>query len=352
MNRKSYKKLILNGQELEGEELLRYCKSHPEVYMQQIGGFLAGWMSGSAYMEVHTSGSTGKPKLITVEKDQMLASAAATAAFFNFQKNQVALLALPASYIGGKMMIVRALFSSLNLICVKPGNQPLSHLSAGQPVDFVPLTPMQMAGVRDTKNIKTILLGGGPVSTELEVHCRSLNAAVYHGYGMTETLSHVALRRINGAESGSLYTALKGVAFEKNENGCLIIHVPFLNQPVLTNDMVELKSSTSFIWLGRKDNVINSGGIKLFPEQIEAKLSRIIDEPFFVTGVPDVVLGEKLVLLIEGECYSDDQIKTIKEKISDSLTKYEKPKEILFLPHFLRTSSGKIRRKDSLNLVR
>jgi O-succinylbenzoic acid--CoA ligase len=205
--------LTINGERLVGNEIVDFCSKHKEKNVQALGEFMSEWLRDSPRIQVKTSGSTGIPKLIGVEKNQMLASAAATAQFFGFEAGQTALLCLPMSYIAGKMMVVRALLSKLNLICIEPCNAPLSLLEKETAIDFVPLTPMQLKGTVDTHGIRKILLGGGAVSPDMEVFFQKLNAAIYLGYGMTETLSHVALRRLNGVEKTDIYHALPEVFF-------------------------------------------------------------------------------------------------------------------------------------------
>lgn len=344
---RKFKKLTINSQTLEGLDLIEFCLSQKEEHLKSIGHFLEQWMIEDYFISVQTSGSTGQPKSMKVEKKHMLMSAANTANYFLFQKHQTALLSLPVSYIAGKMMVIRALYSGLNLICIPPSSQPLKSIDKELKIDFAPFTPMQMHKVEDTNNIKTILLGGAAVDNELEEKCQMLNAAIYHGYGMTETLSHIALRRVNGKQASKAYQALNGIHFSVDEKNCLMIHASFLNQIIVTNDVVELLDSKTFIWKGRADFVINSGGIKLFPEEIERKINALIKSNFFIGSIPDPILGEKLCLFIEGEALDNESIKNIKEKMTDVLEKYEMPKNIYFIPSFSYTTSGKIKRKES-----
>ena len=349
---KKFKKLTINHQTLEGTDLIKFCLSQKEEYLQSIGHFLEQWMNDDQMITVQTSGSTGQPKSMKVEKKHMLMSAANTANYFNFQKHQTALLSLPVSYIAGKMMVVRALYSGLHLICIPPSSEPLKSIDKGFVIDFAPFTPMQMHEVETSYNIKTILLGGAAVDNDLEKKCQKLNAAIYHGYGMTETLSHIALRRVNGNQASKAYQALNGIHFSMDERSCLIIHASFLNQVIVTNDVVELLDEKNFIWKGRVDFVINSGGIKLFPEEIEKKMSALIQSNFFIGSLPDTKLGEKLCLFIEAEPLDNDSINKMKEEMVNILEKYEMPKNIYFLPSFSYTSSGKIKRKESQEMIK
>lgn len=349
MNHKQYNSLTINGITLKGNDIIDYCHQSSENNINKIGVFIREWLTDSSTIQVQTSGSTGNPKIIEVEKKQLLASAKMTAKYFDFKPNQTALLALPMDYIAGKMMLVRALYSELNLICIEPTLQPFEQLANDCEIDFAPLTPMQLNNVNDTKLVKTILLGGGSISLELEEKIQSLNAAVYHSYGMTETLSHIAIRSINGNTKSSVFSALEGVVFNVDQRNCLVIDVPFLEKKLITNDVVELIDNKHFIWKGRIDFVINSGGIKLFPEAIEMKISSIIQQPFFIAAMPDAILGEKVGLFVEAK--QQDTTKWI-EQFKEVLSKYEMPKSIYFCTNFERTISGKIKRQATINKIK
>lgn len=352
MNYREYRSITINSIFLDGEEIISYCAGSDIENVRNIGIFLQIWLNDSPYIEVQTSGSTGKPKTIQIAKNEMLASAAMTASYFEFQLGQTALLCLPVSYIAGKMMVVRAMLSRLNLICIDPSAHPIEALSENLTTDFAPLIPMQVQQLTDSKSIKKILLGGAPIDTELERRLVTLKAEVYHGYGMTETLSHIAVRRVNGPNRSHTYQGLPGVRFTQDEEGCLIIDVPFLDDPVYTRDIVSLTGHNTFIWKGRADNVVNSGGVKLHPETIEEKLTSLIDHPYFVAGIADKKLGEKLCLFIESSPYSKEKLLHLQYVISKTIDKYSRPRDIIFIPAFLMTESGKIRRKDTLNLIK
>lgn len=351
MNFHHYDTISINGSLLKGSEIIQFCIDTGQPNMLLLADFIREWLSDDEKMLLQTSGSTGKPKTITVSKNQMLKSAATTAGYFNFKPGQTALLCLPVNYIAGKMMVVRALFSKLNLVCIEPGNSPISFVPDDLTIDFAPLIPMQLLHVKDSKSIRKILLGGGPVDNRLAEGVQTLQAEIYHGYGMTETLSHVAVRRINGKNKSSNYYALAGITFEVDERGCLIIHVPFLEEPVYTNDIVDLLDDRRFVWKGRADFVINSGGIKLFPEELEKKLSAVISERFFLSGLPDQKLGEKLCLFIEGKQYDPPRYMKLKHDIHQILEKYKRPRDIFFIDEFQTTPSGKIKRADSISLL-
>lgn len=348
----AYNILTINGNKYSGDAILRYCSNSLNENTRQIGIFLKEWMNADPFIEVRTSGSTGHPKIISVEKNQMLQSAAMTAEYFDFRKGQTALHCLPMNYIAGKMMVVRALFSQLNLFCIQPDNFPIDAVAANQIIHFAPLVPMQLNGIKNTKGIRRILLGGSPIPPSLEENFQQLKAAIYHGYGMTETLSHVAIRRVNGENRSEVYRALEGISFHLDERSCLIINAPFLNNPVCTNDIVDLVSKHEFIWKGRADLVVNSGGIKLFPEEIEKKLAPFISERFFLAGLPDKYLGEKLCLFIEGAAYDQERVKSLLLKISGYGNRFEKPRDVFFIKQFITTESGKIKREATVQKLK
>lgn len=304
-------------------------------------------------MEVNTSGSTGRPKIIKLSKVSMMNSALATGNYFGLLEKTTALCCLPLNFIAGKMMIIRALCLGWHLDIVKPSSNPLKDLS--KKYDFSAMVPFQVDNsLAFLEKINTILIGGAPVSNELFVKLQTLPTQIYQSYGMTETITHVAVRKLNHLSEEKWlmqdYQALPDVDFSIDERSCLIINAPALGvQNLITNDVVQLVSQKEFVWRGRYDNIVNSGGIKLFPEEIESQLTKIIEQPFFVIGISDMKLGEKLVLVVEGQ--ESLEIDTILRSKNLNLSKYQIPKEIIFIDRFLYTESGKIKRKDTLKTI-
>ena len=308
-----------------------------------VNQFISEWYSSDDEMIIQTSGSTGKPKSISVKKKCMRNSAQLTGKTFNLKEGDTALLCMPMKYIAGKMMVVRALELGLDLKVVEPSSNPLNGIK--EIIDFSAMVPFQLENSLNQLNkIKTLIIGGGQVSPKLVEKLQIESTQVYETYGMTETLTHVAIKPLNGPNISDLFRALDGIHFEKDDRGCLAIHASALNPvPIVTNDLVELIDENSFRWLGRFDNVINSGGIKIIPEVVEAKLLSIIpNNRFFINGESDESLGEKVVLVVEGN---------VIEISFDSLEKFEKPKEIYFISEFLETESGKIRRGETLKII-
>ena len=307
-----------------------------------VNQFIADWFSSPDEMTLQTSGSTGKPKSISVKKEWMRNSARLTGKTFGLTQGDSALLCMPMKYIAGKMMVVRALELGLNLKVVEPSSNPLKDLES--PIDFAAMVSLQLEkSLNDWYKVKKLIVGGGRITPQLVEKLQSVSMQVFETYGMTETLTHVAIKPLNGSNKSDCFHALDGVHFEKDERDCLVIHATDLNpEPIVTNDLVELLDEKSFRWLGRHNNVINSGGIKIIPEVVEAKLSSIIsDRRYFIAGLPDESFGEKVVLVVEGERI---------DITMESLDKYEKPKEIYFIPKFVETESGKVTRRETIKV--
>jgi O-succinylbenzoic acid--CoA ligase len=314
-----------------------------------IYAFLQKWFDDSEEIIANTSGSTGKPKVIKLTKAAMRNSARMTNAFFGLDASKTALLCLPASYIAGKMMLLRAIVGGFNILTVEPQANPFANLNIE--IDFAAITPYQLNHSVETLkllHIKNIIVGGGHVDTKLENQAAEIPASLYETYGMTETASHIALRCFNGENKSDFFTTLAGVNISQDKRGCLIIDAPHLsNTPLITNDVVEIRDERTFRWLGRADSVINSGGIKLFPEQIEKKLETIIVSNFFVSSLPDDTLGEKLILVIE----STQLPAHLPEILQTILSKYEIPKEIYCIENFQYSISNKILKKETIKKI-
>ncbi|NAS13454.1 AMP-binding protein [Poritiphilus flavus] len=315
-----------------------------------IGDFILDWLSDSDEIAVKTSGSTGAPKNIYLKKQHMVNSAMATASFFELKPGHTVLLCLPANYIAGKMMLVRAMILGLDIDCIRPESNPLAH--TGKSYEFVAMVPLQLTNSLGQLNrVKKLLVGGAPLGDRIKEALDKEGTLVYESYGMTETITHIALKKVNHNLPGTVaaFETLPGVKISKDNRGCLVIEAPGISSSrVITNDLVELTTESSFQWLGRFDNVINSGGVKLIPEQIERKLKSILENRFFAYGVPDDKLGTKLVLFVEGETDVKKLMSDI--KLLKTLSKYEVPKEILQLSVFEETPAGKLDRAKTAKL--
>ncbi|RTY64813.1 O-succinylbenzoic acid--CoA ligase [Flavobacterium sp. GSP27] len=329
----------MNGYHLNRNDLCRVAYSfikEGEEYEKAVGDFILDWFDNKSYLELNTSGTTGIPKVIRIEKQAMVNSAIATGDFFDLQPGNKALHCLPTKYIAGKMMFVRSFILGLDIDFVAPSSNPL--LNNETKYDFVAMVPLQAQNsLTMLKNVKKMIVGGAKMNKTLEKGLCKLKTKVYETYGMTETITHIAAKEIGEVA----FSVLPNIKIAKDDRDCLVINAPKISsEAIVTNDIVELINENQFIFLGRIDNIINSGGIKLIPEQIEEKLATMIHSRFFVTAKQDLVLGEKLVLIIEGE----QQI--IAETVFDVLDKYEKPKEVLFVAKFAETQNGKIKRKE------
>jgi o-succinylbenzoate---CoA ligase len=309
--------------------------------MEGVNTLLKHWFDASQSILLQTSGSTGEKKIIDAQKKYLLESARMTGEFFNFNSEMTALICLPLNFISGNMMLVRCLeFGMLSVICMP--NNPFAYPDDLE-IDFAAMTPYQYEKALNENptrltQIKTILLGGAPVSEQLKIKILDAGHQVYHSYGMTETYSHIALKHI--VNQNNAFEILPGISCKQAEDKTLIISAPFLGIDELkTNDIVLFESPSKFHFLGRKDFVVNSAGIKLHPEELEKKVSTLnLNFNFFFFGLPDETFGEKLVLFVE------TQEKLDTNRLHDVLGKYEIPKSILYCEKFIYTDSGKINR--------
>ena len=353
----SYTSLTLNSQTYSKKQLVNYCNSRlsasPLISNEyHLYNFILSFISENQLVTVKTSGSTGEPKEIKLSKKTMIESAKLTGDFLRLKKGDRALLCLPVEFIAGKMMVIRAFVLGLDLFTTEPSSNPLKEIN--ETFGFAAMTPMQVHNILDCDDgydklnkIENLIIGGGDISKGLLQKIKRLKNKVFHTYGMTETITHIAMKRLNGNDPDIHFKALKNITFEKDGRGCLVINAPHISdKKIVTNDIVDLKNRFEFDFTGRIDNVINSGGIKIFPEKVESKLSAFINERFIVAGLPDEKLGEKTVLIIETGNGDKDIYKTAISK--SGLTKYEQPKEILFKGKFPETMNGKIDRRRLL----
>jgi len=320
-------------------------RSHYEVILD--------FFSEKDFIVTPTSGSTGEPKMIEIKKSHLESSAKLTSTYFKIRSGSKVLHCLPSKFIAGKMMIIRSLVCGWNLRWVEPVANPLKNLN--EEFGFAAFTPMQLASIlkehtEEFKSIKTVIVGGGSVSKDLEEKIAICTNAVHLTYGMTETITHVAERRLSGKNPPNFFQALPGVRFGVDERECLMIEATHLdNMQFQTNDVVLLTSPMTFRYLGRVDNVINSGGIKIFPEKIERKIAHLLSTNFFITKDEDDILGEKMVMYIEGKKYSESELLQLSSAMKMFLHSYEVPKEFRFVPQFEYTETNKIKRKHYAN---
>ena len=305
-------------------------KINPELY-----SFLIEWFNKEDVILLKTSGSTGVAKTISVHKKKMILSAQKTGSFLNLEPGNKALCCLPLNYIAGKMMVVRAITLGLNLTVIEPSKAPFKDLK--EDYIFSACTPHQLENsINDLSRIKILLVGGAPISEKTRVSLNGSKNKIYETFGMTETVSHVALKNISKGEKS--FKALDGIRF-KSSNGCLkIYNTELLGAPITTSDIVDLQSEKEFVWKGRQDFIINSGGIKINPEVVEKTLSGFFSTPFIVLGLPDNTLGEKLIIAFEKETPSNYS------KAIEALSSFEKPKMVFNFINFKRVNNKILRR--------
>ena len=332
--------------------LAKHFIEEGEPYEENVGAFLLDWLKPQPFIFAHTSGSTGAAKKIKLYKMHMVHSAKATARFFKLEDNCTALHCLPSEYISGKMMLVRAMVLGWQLDLVPPTSNPLDQVF--KVYDFSAMTPFQLDNsIARLHLIKKLIIGGGTVSPKLKKMVADADTVIYETYGMTETCSHIAAKRLNPHKKKKAkrpFKVMPNINISQDERGCLVIKAPnILDAEIITNDIVEIVTYKKFLWKGRFDNVINSGGVKLFPEQIERKLNKILDNRFFVSAMKDEALGEKLVLFVEDD-FSEQRLGQLEEIISNlkGLGKYEKPKKIYLIRKFEETPNGKIHRENTI----
>jgi len=342
----------------EACQLLKNLPPSLSEYERQAIHFCHRWLNGAPSFVFHTSGSTGKPKPVELSRQLMAWSARNTLQYFGLKPGDKLLVSMNISFVGGAMMLVRAMEGQLNAYLQVPSRLPLSNTGM-QRFDFYAFVPMQLQSMlQETPQLlpqlthaKGVLIGGAALPASLEQQLLPFGKAMVQTYGMTETASHVALRPLGK----KIYEAMPGVHFEQDARGCLVVHTPHL-PPLITNDRVRLHDATHFEWLGRIDNVINSGGIKIQIEEVEEATAVVLESmklhfPFFATGIPDPLLGEKLVLVFPADRLPLAAEEALLQQLRHQLGKYKAPKAIIYQAYIPQSPSGKIIRRlldDSL----
>ena len=341
--------------------------------------FAHEWISGAQRFALHTSGSTGTPKPIYLSRSQMEASARATGAALGLHAGQQALVCLPTRYIAGRMMLVRGFVLGLGMQVVEPASDPLAALPPDVRPDFAAFIPLQMQTLLDIalvapsdscyaddtarsfryrrllEGMQAILLGGGPLDDALNRAVEQLSVPVYHTYGMTETATHVALRRLTGSARSAAFVPLPSVELSLDDRGCLAIRGPMTaGEWLQTNDIVDLRGDGSFLWLGRWDNVINTGGVKIQIEQVEAAIATCqaqrgelawVGRRFAIAGLPDARLGQVVTLVLEGAALTVPAERAIEDALRAELERFALPRRFAYVPALPQTPTGKIDRK-------
>ena len=350
-------RLLLQGKEYTAGDISRLVAEEAEncpPALWDLYLFLEKWFDASPVITVHTSGSTGAPKELVVRKDRMMQSARLTCEFLNLQAGDAALLCMNLRYIGAMMVVVRSLVAGLNLIVRPASGHPLSDIE--EPLRFAAMVPLQVYNTLRVPEEKArleqtdiLIIGGGAVDDSLEAEMSALPTAIYSTYGMTETLSHIALRRLNGETASKHYYPFPSVELSLSAESTLVIKAPLICGEVLqTNDIACIYPDGSFTIAGRKDNVINSGGIKIQAEEMEKRLRPFIPVPFVVTSVPDPRLGQALTLLIAGQV----DARELESKLQTVLDAYHRPRHIFMTESIPQTENGKTDRAGCRILAR
>jgi O-succinylbenzoic acid--CoA ligase len=376
--------LHLNSQTYNKEQIL-LTHSFTDSYVDKTLQFCKSWLAGDNEFIIHTSGSTGTPKPILISRLQMSTSAAMTSQKLGLYAKTKALVCLNTDYIAGKMMLVRGLEHNWELFVVEPSNLPFkdfANRNINIQIDFAALVPTQLQNTIEIalqeqnndedkhkislqflNHMKAIIVGGAVVSVYLEKLIQKyLTVPVYSTYGMTETVSHIALKRLNGNYQEQYFSLMPNIEITTNEYNCLKIKgVVTQNEWLQTNDLVNLviddaKMILGFEWLGRIDNIVNSGGIKILIEKVERKIEELLNEfslekRFFVGSLADDFLGEKLILIIEDKQWTKTIETKFMESLRDKLPKYEVPKQVFFINKFIETETKKINRKKNIEII-
>lgn len=364
---------VLNGTSYSRQQLVDGC-AHAQVsnYEHCVLQFCQQWLAGQETFTLRTSGSTGHPKTMPLTRAQMITSAHYTGRALDLQPGDSALMCLSVEYIAGMMMLVRGFELGLCLTIIDPVNRPLAQWAPARRFDFTAMVPLQLHATLHGDShegaildaMKAVLIGGAPVSLALEEQLQRVRAPLYHTYGMTETVSHIALRRMNGPQRSDRFSAFDEVRLGLDARGCLTITSALTRGETLaTNDLVELYADGSFRWLGRVDNVINSGGVKVHIEQVERALEAWLlhyqegvyaERRFFVGPLDHPRLGHAVVVVIEGEpCAGEGTAAptletALRTHMQQVLTPYEVPRKVYFVPKLLETPTGKIDRRATV----
>lgn len=332
------------------ESLNDLQRSYPEA--SKLIHFIKSWIHGNSSFEFQTSGSTGIPKTITINKDQIIASVHGTTSFLGLEKNHKALICLDPNFIASLMMAARCLINDMDLLLKRPSSNPLQ--SVEEPIDFASFVPIQIykmiegGTIDQLVEIKNILIGGAPLTQSAFNRLTEINTNIFVTYGMTETVSHIALMPVKGNYSEALFKVLPGIQIGQDEEGCLhIVGQVTQEQVIQTNDIVEIYNSDKFRWLGRRDHVINSGGIKIHPEQLEKSIETLINSDFIISWKSDLQLGSECIIITEGQRLSNDQLNEIEKAIAMDFSKYHIPKQCIEIDAFERTDSGKVKREET-----
>jgi O-succinylbenzoic acid--CoA ligase len=343
-------------------EKLQYTEDSP--LLKEAFRWIEEWQSDKEEFIIQTSGSTGVPKAICITRNQMILSAKLTLKTLQLQPQSTMLINLNPAYIAGKMMLVRGIIGDFKMLFTAPTANPLLHIHPTTAIDFFSFVPLQLETIlKETpekinllNKAKAIIVGGAPISVDLENALQIIKAPVYHTYGMTETVSHIALRKLNHPNKSAYFRTLQGIQISTDQRNCLCVqHEITQNKQLCTNDIIKFIDNQTFEWIGRADEVINSGGVKIFPPQLESEIEAILQSVnianrFFIIGIDDVKLGQTVNLIIEAPVdFSSEEIKSIKSQLNKNLPKYHTPKNIFIIKKFEETATSKVDKKKTFD---
>ncbi len=360
---KKYNSIKIDGKRFSKDELVKEAdkiNKNPSSKPYQISfwTFIKSWFDFSiSTIEQKTSGSTGVPKLIALQKQYMVKSAIKTTEFFSLKKDQNALLCLSSDFVGGKMMIVRSIVAGLNLKVVEPKSNPLKYfVLESEMIHFCAMVPLQLyESIKELNfdKIRNLIIGGAPVEEAFIPKLQNLKTRIYATYGMTETVSHIALKKLNHyKESEHYFETLPNVQISLDMRNCLKIDAPDVcSESIQTNDIVEIISINKFQWLGRFDNVINSGGVKIYTETLEAKISSLLKVQIYLGSEQDERFGERLVLVLDEKAKIKLKDLNVLDFLKENLTNYETAKRTLYCKVYPLSKNGKILRKDLKEMI-
>lgn len=339
--------------DLKRPDTHRFCQNSEHELLRELGDFLANWFDSSEFILQKTSGSTGIAKELKISKKAMLASAQLTLKTLEIANKQKVLLCLPLQYIAGKMMVVRALAGQHHLVIQTPTNTPQNLMNNFALTAMVPLQLKNLVAKNESFNgIQNILIGGATLDQEIENQIQNLPCTIYETYGMAETCSHIALRRANGPQRETDFKLLDGITVKLDQDARLIVSAPHLElHEFQTSDLAEITGPRTFKWLGRADHIINSGGIKINPIEIEREVEPILGHKCVVLGLPHPTWGQEMVMVVEtlNKQMSEE---TVMQSIQSHLSSTQRPKKIVFMNEFPRNESMKTDRISIYNSVR
>jgi O-succinylbenzoic acid--CoA ligase len=357
------KTLLLNQRSFSTAQLKAGTPVAHSPFEESTLSFCYRWLNGADIFTIATSGSTGSPKNIAFTRQQMEASAKLTARALGLQKGQRAWLCLDTRFVAGQMMLVRSFIADMEVLATEPSANPASALANDEVIDFAALVPYQLqniitsADAHKLNRLGSVIIGGAALAPLWIERIQSFSSHFYATYGMTETLSHVALQKLNGPDRQTAFHPLPGILLKEDSRGCLVVFAPHVSeQPFVTNDLVKLHHDQSFHIEGRWDYVINSGAVKISPESVEKVVDEILcqlqlDINCLVAGLSDDRFGQKPVLLLESEPLLTTLQMQLQQKMKERLDRYQQPKDIFFIPAFQKSDSGKILRKETVALL-